>query len=1437
MCCAALGVTVVVTAAAAPVDRSLTPDTVSRAAARASAPSRPPRPEVRSRAGAARAAVDTGCKLVSNKRGDRFSICYAAWAELFPTGNLSYWTDCGDPFYATAGDLLASCTQLGEIYDAKAKTTSYTNGSGKLSSYYYDACGTQVGGGGPYNMGTPVDAGVLYSGTIFRVPPYEPVSCFGQWTVTFTIAVTFTDGQTITISFTGAFPVSVPGGFSGASETNGGGNPAELSCSQTCAGDPVNTATGNYAESSTDLSITGRGPGLLFGRTYNSLLAGRSSPLGFGWQMSYGMKLTGDVSTLATAEDITVTNENGSQTTFQWNPLTSSYAPPPRELATFVWNADGTFTYTVMARTIYTFNSSGQLTKIADLNGNTTTLAYNGAGQLTAATDGAGRSFTFGYNGSGQLTSVSDSTGRAVGYGYNASGDLTTVTDVRGHQWQYTYNNHLLLTVQDANGNTVMTNTYDTNGRVLTQQDALNRPTSFSYTTSGGTQVSRVTNPRGYVTEYDYTSGGLLSRETRALGTSFAASWTYAYDPYVFGVTSITDPNNHTSTATYDHQGNVLSTKSALNRTTSSTYDTLNDLKSHTDGNGTTTTYTYDTRGNLLTRSTPLLQANPVQYQTVTYTYGDSNHPGDVTAVKDADGNTSSYTYDAAGDLQSATDAAGDKTTYTYDSLGRRKTMVSPRGNANGADPTQFMTSYSYDDAGNQLSVTDPLSHQSTNTYDNDGHLLTFTDADGNQTAYVYNAASELTQVTRADSSFLKSSYDANGNLASQTDAAGKTTSYGYDPLDHQTTVTDPLTRTTSYARDAVGNLTSVTDPLHRTTSFTYNADNERTTTAYSGGATPNVGFGYDNDGQRTSMTDGTGSWTYTYDSLQRLTKVFTGRGDTVSFGYDLAGNQTSVTYPNGRTINRTFDTAERTQTIKDWLGDTTTYAYNPDSQIATVTFPASTSNVDAYTYNNADQNTGITIAQSSTTLASLIYGRDGKGQLQSETPLGLPGASQSYGYDKLSRLVNTGGYAYDAGDNPTTIAGVSGFSYDAANQLQSSALGSYIYNALGERTGYTPTSGTAANYSYDQAERLTSVSGTAAASYTYNGDGQRASKTTSGITRYFTWDESNTLPTLLSDGTTSYIYAPDGTPLEQIDSAGNATYYHHDQLGSTRLLTNASGNTVATFTYDAYGNPTGSTGTTTTPLRFAGEYADAETGLLYMRARYYDPATGQFLTRDPLESLTRHPYTYVGDNPLNAVDPSGLRGILGTGIGPDYSFGDLGHDIHSGLSALGNTAAGLADAATGGLSTKLLNATGITPNTCSAFFQAARPIGFMAVIFIPGLGEEELAAEGGVVFRYVTEGEAEIAERTGRVPNVDRLGNPKNVFYSTDRYNSAAEAERALQVGRYNPGATASPTHVIMASSRAANWSYGGNVEGGTGVEMATENSLDVLGIWRLGP
>jgi len=134
-------------------------------------------------------------------------------------------------------------------------------------------------------------------------------------------------------------------------------------------------------------------------------------------------------------------------------------------------------------------------------------------------------------------------------------------------------------------------------------------------------------------------------------------------------------------------------------------------------------------------------------------------------------------------------------------------------------------------------------------------------------------------------------------------------------------------------------------------------------------------------------------------------------------------------------------------------------------------------------------------------------------------------------------------------------------------------------------------------------------------------------------------------LPLMLSDGTNSYVTGADGLPLEQI-TGSSVTYLYQDQLGSTRGLLDGSGTLVGTYTYGPFGDVRSHTGTATTPFGYAGQYTDGESGLQYLRARYYDPSSAQFLTVDPLVGETGQSYAYVDDAPLNATDYSGLCGV-----------------------------------------------------------------------------------------------------------------------------------------------------------------------------------------------
>ena len=164
--------------------------------------------------------------------------------------------------------------------------------------------------------------------------------------------------------------------------------------------------------------------------------------------------------------------------------------------------------------------------------------------------------------------------------------------------------------------------------------------------------------------------------------------------------------------------------------------------------------------------------------------------------------------------------------------------------------------------------------------------------------------------------------------------------------------------------------------------------------------------------------------------------------------------------------------------------------------------------------------------------------------------------------------------------------------------------------------------------------------------------------------------------------------------------------------------MTDASGQVAASFSWSPYGTLTGSTGTATTPFGFAGQYTDPETGFQYLRARYYDPQTAAFITRDPLGlgSGETNLYGYAGRDPEDLVDPSGLCSLA-----PWKSD-----------ACTAEAAAGLLDGLTGGLSTKAAGAViGFNPD-CTDFGSGwAHDLGFGAAM-VGGFGEEEAAAEGG---------------------------------------------------------------------------------------------------------
>jgi RHS repeat-associated protein len=1164
--------------------------------------------------------------------------------------------------------------------------------------------------------------------------------------------------QSSLIPTAGASPTSPLPTLSGSALYGGPVNEAAPNVPKPQCADPVECGIGNLYESHSDLQIPGWNGGLSLTRSYNSQAAANATaagPFGYGWSFNFGASLSVD----PTGAYATVTQSDGSTVTFVANG-DGTYSAPAWVQATIIHNADGSWTYSLPDLETMKFDSSGRLVSASDPNGNTTSLSYT-SGQLTSVTDAAGQSLQFSYNPQGQVSQITDPASRTVKYQYDASGNLREFTDVGGHTWHYfNYDSsHQLGSIEDPRNATV-SNTYDAQHRVISQSDPLNRTTTWSYNTND----TQITDPAGDVTDMQF-SGGEPTSIAHGYGTSSAATTTMAYDANG-NPTSVTDPNTHTTTYGYDAQGNRTSVTDARNRTTSYTYDAKRNLLTRTLPSGLKTTNAYDANGNLTQVTRTLTETG--QQQTTTLGY-DSH--GDLTSVTDPLNHTTTYGYDAQGDRTSATTPLGNKTTWTYDAIGGVRSETTARGNVQGANASAYTTSYTLNAFENPTLITDPAGKQTQLGYDVDQNLVSRTDRDNHTTGYTYDLDGELTQTTLPDTSTQKTTYGPDGRIATQIDGLGKTTAYGYDPLGRVTSVTDPLNRTRNFGYDPASNQTSITDAAGRTTTLGYDAANELTSISYSSGNPGNASFTYTPDGVRATVTDPTGTTTLHYDSLDRLTSNTSGAGQSTGYGYDLANELTSIAYPPALsalnltsggtqtqnqtgTVTRGYDNDGRLHTVTDWLGHTSTFSYDPEADLTNTARANGTS--AAYTYDTNNLLSSLTeYGTPATTLmgvtgtlsagaaglgSATTYTRSPEGILTAITP-GV-GVAQNLGYDQKDRLtsVSSGAYTYDAADHPTQIlSGTSTLTqaFDAAGQLTTQSNGGsqtagFTYNAQGERTGLTPTSGTASSYTYDQAGQLINYQGPdhssltgaqASAQYTYDASGLRQTKTVNNTLTNEVWDLADGLALMIEDGPNAYVTGPDGLPLEQITPGGTVSYYAHDQQGSTTILTDQNGATQATSTYDAYGNPT-NTPTVTQPFGYDGQYTDPETGLQYLRARYYDPTTSQFLTPDPLLAHTRDPYGYAADSPTNAGDPTGLCFGLGYCPGVDDVGNAVSSLVSSGADALapvGNGIAGVADGFTAGLSTTLLNAVGIHPDKCSTSFRVGQVAGAVAGAFTIG--------------------------------------------------------------------------------------------------------------------
>ncbi len=1015
--------------------------------------------------------------------------------------------------------------------------------------------------------------------------------------------------------------------------------------------EPVNTATGSYWTSATDLSLPGICAPFTFTRGYNSLDTASGS-LGIGWTDNLAASLT-----LLAAGDIQARGEDGQLLLFK-HQQDGSYAPPAGALVTLTAAAGG-YELVRTDQTKYAFDSQGRLTAVRDNNDCGPTLSYGPDGLLASATDSAGRTITF-TNTDGLLTRIDLPDGRYVTYGYTA-GKLTSVHDLRGGTTAFEYDaGDRLNKITDQNGHIVVRNTYGSDGRVTQQIDARGDMSTFGW--DPATTTATYTDARGK-TWTDVYSNNALAEQIDPLGNSTK----YEYDTE-WNVLKVTDPRGNATTMTYDDRNNML-TRTApapLSYQEVNTYDGANHLLTSRDGRGNTTTYGYDAAGNLTTVTQP--------GSLVTTFERDPSGNGQLKSVTDARGKKTSFVYDVQGNLTQTTSPLGNVTKLGFDSVGRMTSRIEPRGNVAGANPADYTMAYTYDAADHVLTATDPLAGRTTWEYDPAGNLASVTDANLHKTQYGYDAANHQTSVTAPDLTVTQYTYDPVGNLLTRTDAKTHQTTYTYDDANRLASTTSPIGQKWTYGYDGAGDLATVVDAAGNATpaagdgqtTLSYDELNRVKAIDYSD-ATPDVTFAYDANGNRTQMTDGSGTETSVYDAVNRLQTLTRGT-NTFQYGYDAAGNVISRTYPDNTLVTYVYDDDDRLSSVTNGTASTS-YGYDEAAELIRRTLPATNGYVETRTYDRAGRLTLVKHQKGTTVLNQAAYALDAVGNPAAITRTAGP---ENYKYDALDRLTEvcykvscpkSGDpyirWTYDAVGNRLTenrAGKITNYTYNNADQLTGRAGNggtvAYLYDANGNQT----KAGTR-TFAYDLANRLKSTtSGSSTIGYLYDGDGKRLKETAGTTVTNLLWDPNYALPQLAVERNGSnallrrYLY---GADLLSEQTPAGSFYYHADALGSVTNMTNATGMKQWTDLYEPFGlvksEKKDSGSAPVNPMRFAGQYLDSATALYHMRARQYDPTVGRFTRTDPLPQPLVEPhlsaYSYADDRPTVLIDPSGLAG------------------------------------------------------------------------------------------------------------------------------------------------------------------------------------------------
>ncbi|MGC1191584.1 MAG: RHS repeat-associated core domain-containing protein, partial [Candidatus Binatus sp.] len=382
------------------------------------------------------------------------------------------------------------------------------------------------------------------------------------------------------------------------------------------------------------------------------------------------------------------------------------------------------------------------------------------------------------------------------------------------------------------------------------------------------------------------------------------------------------------------------------------------------------------------------------------------------------------------------------------------------------------------------------------------------------------------------------------------------------------------------------------------------------------------AGFGYAGSGYESTST-------YTFDLGDRITQIVDSIAGTTMRQYDGLDDLTDEQTAQGE-VGYLYDNARRRQTMTVVGQPTVSYGWDNANRLTGIT--QGTTSIP-FGYDNANRKSTMTLPNG--ILLTYTYDNDSRVTAMTWTLAGNPVGDVEYAYDADSRVIQkTGSFAQTG-----LPQAVTGNAFNAANEMTSFNGTPQTYDA----NGNLANDGTN-TYSWDARNHLTAIVGPNTASFAYDADGRRAQKTINGTSTQFLYDGLNPVQEIQNGTPSANLITGLGIDeyFQRTDSAG-ARNYLSDILGSTLTLTDSSGTTQTSYTYDPFGNTGASGQSSSNPYQFTGRENDG-TGLDYYRARYYDPRIARFISQDPMMFGPRvgNLYAYVQNNPSSRIDPEG---------------------------------------------------------------------------------------------------------------------------------------------------------------------------------------------------